>query len=323
MITNVEYREPDRRPRTVSLPLSHVSIEVGHLYAEDFRGRGNRVEEHLAQVAPWVHQARAACEARLPKGVRPRISTCFLINDHLPGMPGPRETIERLQKAAADNGLTIDYLARESNCAVADGIPLAELVLSYLVSDPPPATTGGRPPVVEAGWLCNGQRTPGSVAPAMHEPSSWEAPRENNPTGHSIFVDVELWSRDQHGSKVYSCAFLASVWQLLRLGLLRHNGEPAVRPRGQDRDEDWPEEWEHLPGVLQLNERAWPFAAYRTNTVLREHFLSVEVAAVRTILSQVSPDPAVLDELAARSRHEGVPVPEQLIKRMGYVFVND
>jgi len=320
MISNVEFREADNRPRTESLPLSHLSIEVGHLYAEDFRAGGKRVEEHIEQVAPWVHQAERQLKARLPEGVRPRVSTCFLINDHLPGMPGPRETIERLQKAAADNEVTIDYLARESNCAHADGVALAELVLSQLVADPPPATTGGRPPVVETGWLCNGQRTP-AVAPAMNEPIAWQPPRENNPTGHSIFIDVELWSEDGQGNKVYSCAFLASVWQLLRLGLLRHNGEPPVRPRRLGDDEDRPEEWERLPGVLQLNPRAWPFAAYRTNTVLREHFLSVEVAAVRTILSQVSPDRAVLDELAARSGHEGDPVPDQLIKRMAYVFI--
>jgi len=125
MISNVEFREADNRPRTESLPLSHLSIEVGHLYAEDFRAGGKRVEEHIEQVAPWVHQAERQLKARLPEGVRPRVSTCFLINDHLPGMPGPRETIERLQKAAADNEVTIDYLARESNCAHADGVALA------------------------------------------------------------------------------------------------------------------------------------------------------------------------------------------------------
>jgi hypothetical protein len=78
-----------------------------------------------------------------------------------------------------------------------------------------------------------------------------------------------------------------------------------------------------MPAVVQLNPAAAPFAAYATTTVLRTHFLDVELAGVRTILSQVAPDRAVLDELAARGSNEGVRIPDELTRRISYVFLND
>lgn len=319
MIADVEFREVAARHRTASIPLSHLSIELGHLYAEDFGPEFKNFDQHFERVAPWVAQARATCEAQLPPGVKPRISTCFLVDDYLTEVPNPAEVIEQLRVAAKAHNLTIDYLARESGCVEADGIPLAELVVDRLVPDPPQHTTGARPPVIESGWLCNGQRTP-ATAPAM-QAQSWAPSRENGPNAHSIFVDVELWSqvRDQ---RVWSCAFLASVWQLVRLGLLRHNGDAAVRPYLLDEDEAMPSDWNKLPAVIQINPKAAPFSAYRTLSVLRSQFLPVELA-VRTILGQVSAEREVLDELADRSAHEGVTVADQVIQRVSYVFVSD
>ncbi|WP_433056213.1 SCO2522 family protein [Dactylosporangium sp. CS-033363] len=320
MVADVEFREIAAQPRTQSIPLSHLSIELGHLYAEDFGPGYVNINRHFERVAPWVHQARAACAAMLPKEVRPRISTCFLVDDYRNEIPNPPEVIEQLRKAADAHDLTIDYVARESGCVEAEGVPLAELVVDRLVSDPPHHTTGGRPPAVESGWLCNGQRTPGTP-PAMAAGPLWTPPRESGPNGHSIFVDVELWSQVQH-ERVWSCAFLASVWQLVRLGLLRHHGEAAVRPYRLDEDEPLPRDWNRLPAVIQLNPKAAPFAAYQTMSILRTQFLSVELA-VRTILSQVAAERSVLEELGRRGANEGVSVPEQVVQRISYAFVND
>jgi hypothetical protein len=120
---------------------------------------------------------------------------------------------------------------------------------------------------------------------------------------------------------VWSCAFLASVWQLVRLGLLRHHGEPAVVPEPLNEDE-LPTEWPRMPAVVQLNPKAQPFGAYRTTSVLRSQFLPVELA-VRTILGQVSADRTVLDELDKRAAHEGITIPAQVIQRVGYAFMSD
>jgi hypothetical protein len=321
MITEAEFNEVAAQARTVSIPLSHLSIEVGHLYAEDFSQGLVSINRHFERVAPWVATAREACAALLPAGVKPRISTCFLVDDYLNEIPGPREVLAQLREAANDYGLSIDYLARESGCAEADGIPLAELVVDRLVADPPQHTTGGRPPVAESGWLCNGQRTPGP-APAMAGAQPWTPPRENGPNAHSVFVDVELWSQHRpEDAKVWSCAFLASVWQLVRLGLLRHHGEPAVKAYRLD-DDGLPATWARMPAVVQLNPRAQPFSAYRTTSVLRTQFLSVELA-VRTILGQVSADRTVLDELDKRAAHEGITIPAQVIQRVGSAFMSD
>src|SRR3546814_14147440 len=57
----------------------------------------------------------------------------------------------------------------------------------------------------------------------------------------SVFMDVELWSETDKG-RLWSCPFLAAVWQLARLGLLRHLGEPVLAPRpwtGRAFPQDW------------------------------------------------------------------------------------
>jgi len=321
MISKVKFQEAAAERPVVSLPLSHLSIELGHLYAEDFGPGYDNLQRHLDHVAPWVDRARHACEAQLPEGVKPRVSTCYLIDDYFNRFSNPPEVLEVLQKAAQASGLTIDYIAREAACVEADQVRLAELVVDHLVSDPPPHTTGSRPEAKKSGWLCNGQRTPDlDAAPAMKAPAVWTPPAQNGANPHSIFVDVELWS-DRRGQRTWSCSFLASVWQLVRLGLLRHSGDAVVHPYLLD-DEPVPGDWDKLPAVIQLNPKAAPFSAYRTVSVLKSQFLPVELA-VRTILSQVSVEPGVAEELARRSQKEGIELPRELIERIGYVFISD
>ncbi|MDQ4037206.1 MAG: SCO2522 family protein, partial [Actinomycetota bacterium] len=235
---DVHFQESAAERRVASVPLSHLSIELGHLYMEDFVAGPQHLQQYFQQVAPWVIAARQACADNLQsqraqqnqdgeqgRRARTRISTCFLVDDYFTRFSSPGELVPGLVSAAREAGLEIDYLARESGCAHADGMELARLVESRLVTDPPPDTNGSRPLAAEVGWLCNGQRSPATdAAEAMGVIQAWAPPVQNAARRHSIFLDVELWD-ESNGRRVWSCAFLAAVWQLLRLGMLRHDGE--------------------------------------------------------------------------------------------------
>ena len=135
--------------------------------------------------------------------------------------------------------------------------------------------------------------------------------------GHN--VDVELWN-EKAGKRIWSCAYLASVWQLLRLGLLRHGGSEVLPP--QSWDGDFPVEWDDLPAIIQLNAGAMPFSAYKTFSVLPARFVQVE-HAVRVILEQVAPLEAVLEQIAERAGRDNVPVSRNVTDRIEYVFFSE
>src|SRR4051794_40737813 len=126
---------------------------------EDFEAGPERLRAHFARVRPWADAVRAAAAEG---GRRPRISTCFLVDDYFTRFSSPAELVPLLVTEAERAGLTIDYLARESGCAVAEGIALAEAVQRRLVESPPPGSDGSRPTVGETGWLANGKRGPGA-----------------------------------------------------------------------------------------------------------------------------------------------------------------
>jgi hypothetical protein len=146
----------------------------------------------------------------------------------------------------------------------------------------------------------------------------WLPPAENAAVNHSIFADIELW-RDGDDGRLWSCAMLAAVWQLLRLGVLRDNGRRVGVP--QRLPEELPNDWRALPMVLQVNEKAAPFSAYRTMTVCAPLFLPVE-NAVRTILQQVAVDPAVSGQIRKRGADEGLVVAPEAVDRIEYLFVD-
>jgi hypothetical protein len=313
------FGEVTAQARVVSLPLSHVSVELGHLYMEDFAAGPEALRVHFERVSPWVRALEQYHASALGRRT-PRISTCFLVDDYFTRFSTPAKVIPDLLAAAEMSDLRIDYLARESACAMADGTAPAELVLGRLVPEPAQDTNGSRPPVHEVGWLSNGERSAtGEVDEAMGSISAWTPPRQNSARRHSIFTDVELWDESEEG-RVWSCAFLAAVWQLLRLGLLRDEGSPVVQPRPGHADE-LPDRWDELPPLLQLNPAAQPFAAYQTFSILASRFLSVE-HAVRTILSQVSVAPSVFEQIAERSKAERFPVSTEVVDRITYVFTS-
>jgi hypothetical protein len=310
------FREAGAELRIQSVPLAHLSIELGHLYFEDFAGGPDALRHYFRRVAPWARAARAVAIEGLA-GRTPRISTCFLIDDYFGPSSSPAAILPALLRAAEENGLAIDYLARESACAEADGVALAKLVEERIVAEPPPDTNGSRPPVSEVGWLSNGQRSPVAHAgEAMGLATPWRPPVQTTANRHSVFVDVELWN-EPRGGRVWSCAFLASVWQLVRLGMLRHQGQPVAMP--QEWDGAFPSDWNRLPAVLKLNPKAAPFNAYRALSILDNRFLTTE-HAVRTVLSQVSVDPRIIAQVVERGRGEKLVLPSEPVDRISYVF---
>ena len=305
------FTEETAERRIESTPLSHLSIELGHLYMEDYSEGRDRVRDQFRRVAPWVRTFRETAHRR------PRVSTCFLIDDYFGRFSTPAEVVPMVTQAAAESGLVIDYLARESGCARSGTLDLARLVLDRIVVDPAPDTNGSRPPLTEIGWLCNGRRARDTQPEAMGGETGWVPPAQNAARGHSIFIDVELWN-DSRDGRVWSCPYLATVWQLMRLGLLRAHGRPVVFPASPP--EVMPGDWDALPPVVQLNPHAPPFSAYRTASVLSSRFLPVELA-VRTILGQVAADAEVLAQVAGRALDEGLQLEDEVVDRVSYVFL--
>ncbi|MET7294278.1 SCO2522 family protein [Streptomyces griseoloalbus] len=319
-MTEAVFRETSAEPRTQAVPLSHLSLELGHFYMEDFEAGPAHLRRHFDRVRPWVEAARTVAVAQAG-GKRPRISTCFLIDDYFTRFSSPAELVPLLLAEADRAGLVIDYLARESGCAVTGKVPVAEAVAGRIVEEPPPGSYGIRPPAAQTGWLANGERSPTARAPqAMKRTAAWQPPTETAARRHSVFLDVELWSDTPDGQRTWSCPFLAAVWQLARLGLLRNQGEAVLAPHPHpDAGSAFPEDWDELPTLVRLNPRADPFAAYRTCSVLPNRFLPVE-HAVRVILDQIEVDPEALRQVAERSARESVAVPDSVADRVSYLF---
>jgi hypothetical protein len=315
------FSEVSARPRVEQIPLAHLSIELGHLYLEDFAAGSEQLRRHFREMAPWLAAAKAQLADRLGPGRTPRVSTCFLIDDYFTELRSrPDEVVTDLLEAATEHGITIDYLARESCCAVAGDVPVAELVLDRIVADPPPGTGGLRPSPQEDGWLYNSDRLPGeSLVPAMTAMPRWQPPTENARNRHSIVVAVEIfsWEKDK---RVWSCPYLAAVWQLLRLGMLRHDGRPVAVP--EPRGERLPREWQRMPAVLQLNPNAPPFSAYRTVSVLAPRFVRIEAAA-QVVLGQVAADEQVQRQIAERAAGERFDLSADLLGRIEHVMAGD
>ena len=312
-----EFSETSADFKVESLPLSHVSVEIGHLYMEDFIHGADAVQRTFAAAAPWVETARTPQAVGCHKE-SVRVSTCFLIDDYFSRFSSPAAVIPMVLAAAEREGVQIDYLARESACASANGMSPATLTLGSLVTEPVPGTTGARPPLTETGWLTNGQRSPNTTqGEAMARRIPWQPPRESARRRHSIFIDVELWD-ERDGQRTWSCPMLAAVWQLMRLGLLRDRGRPIVTLQDWT-DPHFPDDWDDLPPVIRLRPRAAAFAAYTTLSVLSPRFLPVELA-VRTILSQFACDSNVFAEATGRALRDAMQPPDELVDRIRYVF---
>ncbi|RJQ76679.1 hypothetical protein D5S17_17610 [Pseudonocardiaceae bacterium YIM PH 21723] len=318
------YSEATSRPAPRKVALSHLSVEVGHLYMEDLTNGEDRIRTQFRRVAPWLQALRSAQQAEVTDG-KARISTCFLIDDYFRPDTDPSVIMPQLLRIAADCGIEIDYLAREAGCHEADRVQLAEITRGMLLHEPPVGATGSRPAAQKSGWLCNGERTPDSSGgQAMRGSTLWQQPEEFGKRNHSIFLDVEMWKDipakgGEPAHRKWSCPFLAAVWQLIRLGALRNNGEPVAQPRPWPTD-SWPRTWRELPAVMQLSDRPSPFSAYRVASILPKTYLKIE-HAVNVILDHLTLDEAVVTQTAERAVEEGVELPAQLTDRLTNIFI--
>lgn len=343
MSPTTDYSEAGERHGIAGQGLAHLSVEVGHFYMDDLTNGPERIEEQLRQVAPLLDAFKAAARAEF--GSSARISTCFLIDDYFdqfrdrsPGEPStaPPVILPKLLDAARDCGVRIDYLVREAGCAevpaFVDGEPagpplrLAEMMAARLVPEPPRGGNGRRPATVDNGWLCNGRRSSDFDRGHAMRFQPWRPPEEFGARNHSIFLDVQLWNDDPDtGMRRWSCPFLASIWQLLRLGMIRHEGAVVAAPvKWAD---PWPEEWSKLPSVMQLHDddpKDKPFAAYRAMSILPHNYLGIE-HSVRMILDHLMLEDTVQNQLTERGRREPIPVtvPPEVRKRLRHFFLQE
>jgi hypothetical protein len=340
---DVSYQEATESVRVEGVRLSHLSIEAGHLYVADFADGDRLLREQFRRVVPWMEAAQRRMRQRM--GAQARISTCFLVDDYTPSgleagsLPSPDEVISILTGTAEDLGFRIDYLAREAGCASASNAPyatpreqsrLADIVTALVVEEPEALrANGSRPPISETGWLSNGMRSPGPSI-AMESPD-WHPPEEYGKWRHSVFIDAELWRKEELDAtpagghtRGYSCALLSAVWHLLRLGLLRDEGRAVALPFRFTDGQEYPELWHHLPSILQLTADAAPFAAYETLSVLPRRHWSTELAAEMTI-DHLQLNETVVAQVAERAAHEDTPMilPDRAADRMSHHFFNE
>ncbi|WP_433660590.1 SCO2522 family protein [Nocardia sp. CA-128927] len=327
------YRETTEQVQVAGVELAHLSIETGHFYMKNLtNGDDETIRANFLRVAKLVDLYTEAAKSDF--GESARVSTCFLIDDYFGPSTDPTEVLEKVLGIAKRCGLRIDYLAREAGCwetplyveGVLTGqqIKLAEMIASSIVAEPVQPTTGGRPPDVESGWLCNGSRSSEHDSDQAMQVAEYRHPKELGSREHSIFLDVELWKKrigeDGEEHTRWSCPFLASIWQLLRLGMVRYEGRAVVEP--QPPGAGWPRTWWEMPSVVQLNPNAAPFAAYQALSILPQSYLKIE-HAVRTILDHIVIDQEVLAKTVKRGADEHITIPREVTQRLSHVFVDE
>lgn len=326
------YSEATEQARIAQVDLAHVSIEAGHFYMSDLTNGIEPIRSQFRRVKRLVDLYTE--EMKLEFGKSARISTCFLFDDYFGAHTNPGEILAKILGVAREYDLKIDYIGREGGCwkspqfvngqLSGERVPLAEIISAWVVGEPVPATFGAAPPDARSGWLCNGWRSSlFDVKPAMQVPR-YRPSEEFGRREHSIFLDVEMWNEVSEGNGGerfrWSCPFLASIWQLLRLGLVRNEGVPAIEPQPYASNQ-WQDTWDDMPTVTQMNPDAAPFAAYQTLSILPDTYVKIE-HAVRTILDHVLIDEELTAQSVVRGAAEGVIVPEKITERLQHVFLN-
>jgi hypothetical protein len=296
----------------VDAPFAHVSIEVGHFEPESFRRGVHHFANRLERVRPWLAAARTAWPGRQSKA---STSTCFLIDDYAEPIRPPSKVIPRLLEAARQCGITIDYLVRESALAEPTGPSVAEFVEKQMERKFLTTRRDAPPSPSAAEWLSDGAHWP--PPPSADDPAVNDVTETVSP--NSILLDAELWAENVSGRQ-WSCSFLAAVWQLSRLGLLSDMSRSYLAPQKWDENGAMPG-WNDLPPVMQINDHAAPFQAYRTVSILGTRYLRVETA-VRAILKQVHIEAGALELIAAHSQREDIELPGQVADRINYIFVD-
>ncbi|MFI6212212.1 SCO2522 family protein [Nocardia brasiliensis] len=326
------YSEATEQVPVAGVNFAHLSIETGHFYMKSLVNGEDKIRAHFRQVARLVDLYTR--DAKAEYGESARVSTCFLIDDYFGANTKPSEILPKVLGIAADCNLRIDYLAREAGCwetplyvngrMTGQQIELAEMIASWVVAEPLKQTTGRRPPDVESGWLCNGRRSSDHDSAQAMQVAEYRTPEEFASREHTIFLDIELWNtqinKDGEEHTRWSCPFLAAVWQLLRLGMVRYEGKAVVEP--QPHDGPWPERWWEMPSVVKLNPQAAAFEAYRALSILPREYVKIE-HAVQTILDHIVIDQEVLAKAVKRAAGERITIPREVTGRLSHMFVDE
>lgn len=276
-------------------PFSEVSIELGcHFYPDEWAEiaeRGEIPPQHMEDAAD-VYRSRVRWYGA------DAVSTCLFLdgyNGKLDRVIEPAYAVELLAKSAEAAKVPLHYIGSEGACAG----ELASKVLTWLIAPPPTHTNGAQEPTAEKGWVSNGLLPTGEL-------------REyDNNVPHSISTAVEIFAdtpprKKQPGERIWACPYLASVWQLARLGLL-----PPEHMQASQEAINADTTWDDLPLTIQLDPSAPPFIARRTRTILPKRYAAVVNAEALILNSLTVPT-------AYRKRHPQLPT--RLADLAGYVL---
>ncbi len=262
---------------------AELSVEAGHFYKKDL------VPDLLSQY--YGHIALSSCLARpistVGEDSATNRSVAVMLDDYhqIPGknLP-PSQVIGMVVDAAKENGVRIDYIAREAAC-----VPLAPALEDLLRESPLFKVEKGKRGDDISHWLVADHPNLRPSTAMDASPSQTLLPRTmGERIASSVRVDVELWSQPgpQNNKKSWACPLLAAVWQLVRSGRLELLGGSAVmddptgfnHPMLVERGDlpDW--EWRDMPALIQLHEDATPFPAKHIASILPVDFLGVESA---------------------------------------------
>ncbi|HSW75164.1 MAG TPA: hypothetical protein VLG16_04855 [Candidatus Saccharimonadales bacterium] len=237
-----------------------LSIEPGHYYANAFsRNATPPLADRFASTRLWVETA----ESELKQDTGEEASTVFLIDDYTCNFK-PQRIIPQIRDAAEQSGLRIDYLAREAAC-----VPLAGFILGQLdITDNF---------TKELGITRQFQGT-------LEGAGRWDTWDGRLQFGGDLYY--------KHAKNEWACAHLASVWQLLRLGVLRH--PDFDKPFLLDGELPPWKKWDEVPGLIQLNPDAAPFQARETFSILPKAYIGVENLVKKIIANLALPNEASL-----------------------------
>jgi hypothetical protein len=255
---------------------ARLSIEVGHLYLDGIVTSSHARKKMRKFFRPIARQIATILKSR---GITDNFSTCFLVDDY--GKLQDPDAIPQkvlgdiVIPAAKDVGLQIDYIVREGGCA--------RLADTYM-----PTLTG----VSE-----DDPRFPDLVVLSGTEEIPNRRSEQSQPIG-SMKMDIEL-ANTEGGITIYSCPFLASIFQNLRLGLLHDPRNPDTLAQLVDSNQ-LGDDWEKLPVIMKLHEEAPPFEAFESFSIINDRFRDVETA-VRFITNNI-----VLDQIPGEARMQAL-----------------
>jgi hypothetical protein len=302
--------------------------EVGRFSVTEVAGNRDLVRRRCLQAAHWLASARASADS----GNRPlRSSTCVLLDDYPNPDTDPAMVLGTLLAVTEETGLPVDYIGRTAGLALmasgADDHGTVAMVAAQLVSEPARGDNGTRPPVHDSGWLCNGRKSADPYATEAMRSRSWSPPEEYAATGHSIFLDVEVWRDEVVGgsgseagsSRLWSPAILATSWLLLRLGQLHGIATRAVEPVPRPAGARWPKDWDQVPAVTRINSEASPLAAYRALSIAPRTDLALE-HAVRLVLDSFPVAPYAAARVESHAADEGLALEPGIADRLSSIL---